>query len=120
MRFLFYISIFLHASLTRDLKLSPLGTFTLKTSAFRNFDLRMSYSKLLNASSKRGGSVICINYTHFQLNIHYNLFDIIKYFHCRLESPRRLMDFAEEKKNEKLYVKVIYRYLSLINFCHSI
>ena len=58
---LIFKKVFLHASLTRDLKLSPLGTFTLKTSAFSNFDLRMSYSKLLNASSKRSGSIIYSN-----------------------------------------------------------
>ena len=49
-----------YASLTRDLKLGPLGTFTLKTSAFSNFDLRMSYSKLLNASSNMSVSKIFI------------------------------------------------------------
>ena len=31
-----------------------LQTFTLRTSAFSNFDLRMSYPKLLNASSDLG------------------------------------------------------------------
>lgn len=49
-----------YASLTRDLKLSPLGTFTLKTSAFSNFDLRMSYPKLLNASSNKSVSKIFV------------------------------------------------------------